>query len=100
MTELDLVVLVSGFIFFIGIICLLLERNIIKTLISLEIILISAMLNFCCSSSTKGLWFGYYACISIVVIGVLTFCVVFSICCFEFKNCNNMFSVDNEDINV
>ncbi|MDR3030955.1 MAG: NADH-quinone oxidoreductase subunit K [Holosporales bacterium] len=92
MNEKDIVLIVSGLLFCAGIIGLLRERKIIKILISIEIILISSILNFCYFSYGM-LLFGYIVAAVVLAIGGATFCIIFSLCCIQFKN--NEKDIDN-----
>lgn len=93
MDERNLVLLVSGFLLSISFFGVFLERNILKTLISIEIMTISSILNFC-YFSTEYNDFGELAAISIFVISGIIFCVLFAI--YSFKHLSQ--SDDKRDL--
>ncbi|MDR0630446.1 MAG: hypothetical protein LBF70_00150 [Holosporales bacterium] len=75
-----MIVLISGILFFIGLCGVLLRLdNIIKTLISIEIMIFASIINFGYSSPGVSVTNGHLAILLSAALGCLTFCAIFTI---------------------
>jgi NADH:ubiquinone oxidoreductase subunit K len=73
------ILMLSGFLFFIGILGLLMQRSIIKTMISIEIMVFSSVLNFAYFAGNQSLRSGHFAILIAVILSGLVLSVVFTI---------------------
>ena len=75
----NLVLAISGILFMIGLIGAIAEMDIIKLLISFEIMLFAAILNFCCFAGSSAIRIGHFAGIIALVLGGVVFALIFTL---------------------
>ena len=90
------VLILSGFLFCIGFLGLLRQPKIIKTFVSLEIMLFSSIVNFCYFSGCSTIKSGHIAAFAAVLLGGITLSIMFAILATQFKE-NKTLDVLKED---
>lgn len=94
----EIVLLTSGFLFCLGFIGILKQTNIVKTLISIEIMIFASVINFCYFSGGGVIRLGHFAAFIAIVLSGLVLSVIYAICSVQLKeNINvNLLSEESE----
>jgi NADH:ubiquinone oxidoreductase subunit K len=94
------ILLLSGFLFTIGIIGILNQTDIIKVFISIEIMIFAGIVNFCYFSGNTSIRSGHFAILIGVILGGLVLSVIFSILNLQIKDkrTGDLLEEDSEEI--
>jgi len=79
------VLILSGFLFLIGLIGILKQSKIVKTFISIEIMIFASILNFCYFSGSTMLKSGHVAAFMAAILSGLTLTIIFTIMAIQLK---------------
>ncbi len=75
----DAVLLLSVILFCLGLIGLLSQKKVIKTILSIEIMIFASIINFCYFAGAKAIKSGHFAAFMAVVLSGLTISVVYTL---------------------
>lgn len=75
----DAILLLSVILFCLGMIGLLSQKKIIKTIISIEIMIFASIINFCYFAGEKSIKSGHFAAFMAVILSGLTISVIYTI---------------------
>ncbi|MDR1332857.1 MAG: NADH-quinone oxidoreductase subunit K [Holosporales bacterium] len=92
MTICECTLILSGFLFCIGLLGLLRQPSIVKVIISIEIMIFAGIINFAVTTGDFPIRSGHFAILIAVVLGGLAIGVIFTIC--------NSQTRENKDINL
>lgn len=89
MIDRDIILLLSVCLFCIGIVGALYQKNVIKVIISIEVIVFSSIINFCYFAGGKSIKSGHFAAFTAVIISGLVISVIYTI--ITQKQTNNSY---------
>ncbi len=75
----DVILLLSAILFCFGLIGLLSQKKIIKTIISIEIMIFASIINFCYFAGGKTIKSGHFATFMAVILSGLTISVIYTL---------------------
>lgn len=85
MIDQNSVLILSGSLFCIGLIGILGQPRVVKTVISLEIMIFAGILNFCYFAGADKVNLGHIAAVAIAILSGLTLAIIFAVLVMQFR---------------